>query len=116
MITRRLLSMALCIFLLLAPVRAESPRVDANGDPLPPNAIARLGSLRFLHGNWPHSLAFFPDGRTLLAAGQEPFARAWNVADGREVRRYPADSAVMGAALSPDGKTVSGCDNSRNVL
>src|SRR5436305_1008808 len=64
----------------------------------------------------PEGARFDSPGRSPGSAGPGPFARAWNVADGREARRYRADSSVMRAALSPDGKTIAGCDNSRNVI
>src|SRR6516162_2752291 len=42
--------------------KKERPRVDQLGDPLPPGAIARLGSDRFLHDGWVASLALSHDG------------------------------------------------------
>ncbi len=92
----------------------ESPptRTDLSGDPLPKGAIARLGTVRFLHGDWVHSLAFFADGKRLMAACQEEFVRTWDTASGREVRRFGGRiTGPMCAALSPDGKVIAAGEN-----
>ena len=45
-------------------------RLDAQGDPLPPAALARVGTLRFRHRN--QSLATMtPDGKGLVLFGRE---------------------------------------------
>jgi RNA polymerase sigma factor (sigma-70 family) len=55
--------------------------------------------------------AFHPDGKTLLAAGTEPSAYRWDLATGKEVRRYDLDSiGDWSAALSPDGQTLAVLD------
>ena len=52
--------------------RADPPpaRLDASGDPLPPGALWRLGSLRLNAGGPVEFLAFTPDGKSLISAGQ----------------------------------------------
>lgn len=75
-------------------------RTDANGDPLPEGAVARLGSLRFL-SQAAYWLGFTPDGATLLSATQ-----CWDVNTGRE--RWPAEKLITHAsALSPDGTVLA---------
>jgi WD40 repeat protein len=51
------------------PPDRKAVRADRHGDPLPPGAIARLGTLRFGHRAVKWSVAFAPDGKTLLAGG-----------------------------------------------
>src|SRR5262249_32935926 len=87
--------------------RGDEPRTDRHGDPLPEGAVARLGSTRLLHDDWIRNLAFFPDGKSLMAATNEPFVRIWDAASGRQLRRIgETDSSLMCAALSPDGRTM----------
>jgi RNA polymerase sigma factor (sigma-70 family) len=53
------------------------------------------------------SLAFTPDGKTLVSSGFEPTARVWDVATGRERDRRPGYSSVIdGLAVSPVDGTV----------
>src|SRR5207247_1709646 len=41
------------------------PPVDLFGDPLPPEALARLGTIRMQHGMSVQAIAFAPDGKSL---------------------------------------------------
>ena len=81
-------------------------RSDRNGDPLPPGAIARLGSAKFVHGERIRGLSLAPDGSVALAADERQII-LWDVATGRELRVFKDINAVRCAALSPDGKLVA---------
>ncbi len=96
---------AACALLLVAPLPV---RTDLYGDPLPPGAVARLGSARLRHlGLW--DFIPLPDGKTVLTAGGDRALRYWDLASGRQLRevglqgRSPGDRLVT---LSPDGKTL----------
>src|SRR5262249_21442093 len=53
-------------------------------------------------------VAFTPDGRTLLTAGQEGLIRVWDVATRREVRHWRGhEGGVLALALSGDGRTLA---------
>jgi WD40 repeat protein len=57
---------------------------------------------------WPRAIAFFPDGRALVAATRSETVRFWDWAAGRELRPI-ADTGmhVFSMAVSPDGKLLA---------
>jgi WD40 repeat protein len=96
---------------------APPPRawVDQFGDPLPPEALARLGTVRLRHGARADAIAFAPDGRSLASGGIDGVVHVWETATGKELlhienHRYPGLGLghVLGLAFAPDGKTLAG--------
>jgi WD40 repeat protein len=106
-------SLVLLLIPLTAP--AEEPRVDHFGDALPPGAIARLGTVRWRHGDGASFVSFLPGGKEVLSVGRDDFVRFWDAATGKEVRQFrigPENRggnpvAAAGAALSNDGKVLA---------
>lgn len=108
-----------CLILLLAapcgirPARAEdpgkdAPRVDRYGDPLPPGAIARLGTVRWRpperQGSGQERISFSPDGKILAIC--DIGLSLWNVDTGKQVSWAPDGSLIHAAVFSADGKTL----------
>lgn len=88
------------------PAEAAKARTDLFGDPLPEEAIARVGSTRFRHGGLIYSLAFTPEGKRLYSFSHVDGLRGWDAETGREVCHIvesPGFSFKM-VAISPDGK------------
>jgi WD40 repeat protein len=84
------------------------PRVDLWGDPLPAEALLRLGSVRFRHQNAVTAIAFSPDGKTLASADSDGRGYLWRVSDGKEIRRFIGhEFFVTALAFSPDGKLLA---------
>jgi WD40 repeat protein len=82
----------------------DKPRVDRYGDPLPPGAIARLGTVRFR--TWAHGVAFLP-GDKVLATMDREVVSFWEVGTGKETRRSVDMRWGEAAALSADGKLLA---------
>src|SRR5947209_2587923 len=97
----------LSILVLVSPgaVAAQPPvRLDAYGDPLPPGAVARLGTTRLRQSEAVHGLVFTADGKGLLSVGSST-VRLRDVATGRLVRSWGAFTEVAwGLFFATDGK------------
>ncbi len=89
------------------PQPSKAPvRTDRLGDPLPPGAVARIGTARLRHGA-AQAMAFSPDG-TVLATGGENSVSLWEVRSGREIRRLPQiKGRAFRVAFSPDGRLLA---------
>jgi RNA polymerase sigma factor (sigma-70 family) len=89
---------------------AEKPApADRYGDPLPPGAVARLGTVRFRQGSNIGSIAFAPDGKIVGTAGDDDVVRLWDLATGKELAHFGQThtGALTDIAFSPDGKTFA---------
>ena len=104
--------------------QASAGKMDAYGDPLPPGAVARLGTIRFRHGDAIGFAAFLPDGKSVISVAADKTIRVWEFPSGKEIRRInlaAADdrefmpsggdfllrAAELPVALSKDGKTIA---------
>jgi RNA polymerase sigma factor (sigma-70 family) len=68
--------------------RASKPpvRTDFWGDPLPPHAVARLGSLRLYHGAVDvQQVVLSPDGKLVVSSIDGRDNKLWDVQSGREL-------------------------------
>jgi RNA polymerase sigma factor (sigma-70 family) len=72
------------------PAVARAPGKDQQGDPLPPGALARMGTARLRHGDAIVALAVSPDGKSLVSQSYDRTVRVWDLATGKERHRYPA--------------------------
>jgi WD40 repeat protein/serine/threonine protein kinase/ABC-type sugar transport system substrate-binding protein len=99
-----------------APIQAQRTLADT---------VLQPGALRQFRGG--HSAPVFrtavtPDGTQLLSGGMDGLLILWDVATGREVRRFGEDGAGAGntlfvVAISPDGTTaLSGSQQQQLIL
>jgi RNA polymerase sigma factor (sigma-70 family) len=84
---------------------ALQPALETADERLPGGVIARMGTIRLRHGDAVYFAAYTPDGKSLLTAGRDGTVRLWDLAAGKEIRRFtwegiPSDSK---AEPAPDG-------------
>ncbi len=86
---------------------AAKDGVDRYGDPLPPGAVARLGTVRYRFGG--QGAAFLPDGRTVVSVRDGNAILLWDARTGRLLRRIDTGGFTPswnGFGLSRDGKRL----------
>jgi WD40 repeat protein len=102
---------ALIVFCLSSgPLLAAPPggHVDKHGDPLPPGAIVRIGTVRFRYRSVLESVAFSPDGKTLAGGGWCDEIQLWDVPRGHVRRVLPGHGEYLNRlAFLPDGRLAS---------
>jgi WD40 repeat protein len=97
------------MLLLLAAAAApaggpKKPLLDAYGDPLPPGATARFGTVRWRHPGV-DVVAFSPDGKRVASADRLGFVAVWEVETGRELHHFAGHKPQIGCLVfSPDGQ------------
>jgi RNA polymerase sigma factor (sigma-70 family) len=83
----------------------KAEQTDRHGDPLPPGALVRLGTVRFRHGNAIRSVAFSPDGKTIVTSGHDDALSFWDAETGREGKRF--EGSFNQLTYFPDGERVA---------
>src|SRR5262249_46154480 len=79
------------------------PPADASDEPLPPEAVARLGSLR-LRGA---AIGYADDDRTIVSATDGKALQFWDAATGELRRTIPVKlDSVHARAISADGQLL----------
>jgi WD40 repeat protein len=102
--------LSLAGLLVLCVMAADAPHTDRLGDPLPPGAMARIGSLRLYQEGRVSRLAFAADGKTLASwhGGQGGTLCVWDAASGKELRRVHLPAGrLFDLRLLPDGRSVA---------
>jgi RNA polymerase sigma factor (sigma-70 family) len=67
-------------------------------------------------GYWIYSMAYSPDGNTLVTASDDKSVRFWDPQTGQELRRLPGDfGEVYAVAFSSDGKLLATSSSDKTV-
>jgi WD40 repeat protein len=91
-----------------SPGGAGKPRLDAYGDPLPPGATARFGSLRWRMPGSIGAVAVSPNGERVAAVNMYGRVAIWDMATGRRLHEFAGSEAGEGClAFSPDGRYLA---------
>jgi RNA polymerase sigma factor (sigma-70 family) len=81
--------------------------VDRYGDPLPPGAVRRLGTVRYRFSG--SGAVFLPDGKTVVTLGQGNAIPFWDARTGRLLREFDTGKFSVGwkHAFSSKGKRLA---------
>jgi WD40 repeat protein len=106
MARRCLCSLLLLLSLVESLLRsAEDPkRVDRYGDPLPEQALARLGTVRFVHGSRVNCLAYSPDGKYMASGSDYDTVVLWDAQSGRKIHLFKNFALRALLAFSADSQ------------
>jgi WD40 repeat protein len=117
-----LLSVASCLLIVclcgaqsppVPPASVSSPKddktkLDRYGDPLPPGAVARLGTLRLRHQAEIREVATSFDGQLVASVGLDGTVRLWESRSGKQIHRMDSKYRdVRTVAFSPDGTNLA---------
>jgi len=91
------------------------PRLDRYGDPLPPEALWRLGTVRLRHKSDVVGAVFGAGGKVLATRGYDSEIRLWDPASGVQLRTLD-HGYYETLAVSPDGKALSTAGISAGIL
>src|SRR5262249_22982925 len=84
-----------------------SPRKDLHGDPLPPGAVVRLGTVRLRHGGHVTTAVFAPDGKAVATISNDGIAWVWDSSTGKEICRLrPSAFRFNALAYTAAGRAV----------
>ena len=69
---------------------------------------ARERNLLQGHEGWVNSVAFSPDGKTIVSGGDDGILRLWDITSGKAIGQpfKGHEGSVISVAFSPDGKTL----------
>jgi WD40 repeat protein len=87
----------------------DPARKDRTDEPLPSGALARMGTLNWRHGGNITFVAFLPDGKRVVTAGEDDTIRLWERETGKEIRRFasvPVEPAGSGSDSPAPEKVV----------
>ena len=70
-----------------ASASSQPPRTDRYGDPLPPGAAMRLGTVRFRQAPFIKHIVYSPDGQLVVTDSGQPRLLVWDARDGKKLRQ-----------------------------
>lgn len=104
-----MLALLLAVLAIGATAPPAGAAADADGNPLPPGVVRRIGSSRLRHAGFLNDMAYTPDGKWLASTSSDGSVHLWDVQTGRfrwRIRLRP-DAYEQALAVSPDGASIA---------
>ena len=102
--------------ILIGGAAAAQNKTDRFGDPLPPGAVARIGTVRFKHAKAVNSVAFLSDGNRIVSSSDDGTVRLWNAQSGALLHTFEGHRGKVAAvAVSPNGRLAASAGWDRTV-
>jgi WD40 repeat protein len=92
------------------------PRLDRYGDPLPPGAVARLGTKRMSHRDAVEFVQFTPDGKDVISGSRNHWLDYWDVAQGERRHDFKGAGSTFAFALSSNGNRFASIGDQATIL
>jgi WD40 repeat protein len=107
----------LSVHLAIAQVpEITGPRADSFGDPLPNQAVRRLGTVRFRHGDDIMAKAISPNGLLLASGDTSSRVKLWNALTGQMLHVLEmSNGAVSAIAFSKDNRILIAADDGGTI-
>jgi RNA polymerase sigma factor (sigma-70 family) len=84
------------------------PKTDRYGDPLPPGAAMRLGTIRYRNNRFINHIAYSPYGQVLVTDDRQRLLQLWDPRTGNKLRQIDSGlERIRYFAFSPDGRTIA---------
>lgn len=99
------------------PPMQEQANPDRFGDPMPRNAVGRLGTIRLRKGRMQDRIVFGPGGKFIASAANGGGVSLWDPGTGMGYTvRHRGDEPIASLAWSDDGKTLALASNRGSVV
>jgi hypothetical protein len=116
MLLRATAALTALVMLATAVLAQEPARLDRHGDPLPPGAVARLGTSRLRYTFADPHVEFLSDGKSLAVGRQGEGVRLWDVVTGKLLAQLDTPTASERIAVAPDGRWVAAVSGTGVIL
>ena len=98
------------------PPLVPAAKLDRHGDPLPPGAVLRLGTVKYRQDSRIDRIAYTTDGKHFVTDGEDSVLRVWDASAGRVVRRIdPGVGVLEDFGLPSTGKFVMAIGTTREA-
>ncbi|KAB8331286.1 hypothetical protein SD80_026025, partial [Scytonema tolypothrichoides VB-61278] len=67
------------------------------------------------HSDSVRAVIVTPDGKRVISASDDSTLKVWDLADGKVVTNFTADSPLWCCAVAPDGMTITAGDTSGQI-